>query len=359
MRIFSYGIVTIISLMGVYIFKSLSLPIPWMLGPLVAVLISQFFIRKIELIWPVEFRNFGLVVVGVAIGQAFQFELFTGMGWMIVFMFVLNISITMVSVVLSLFIQKMGNVSIKTSLTSTVAGGLSQIVAFAEEEEDINLAVVTYFHVVRIISIVLLIPFIVSGHIVTDQETFGFSYQTLLPVLLLVTLAWVFALVGKKVKLPVPFFIGPVFFVMILQLVNVQTPEVPVWFLHIAQICIGAYIGLLLKPKMFKLGAKMLVLGIASALVLILATYLQGLLMIQLFHYSLATSFLSTAAGGLDQMSLLATAVGADVSVVSVFQMFRLLFVFILIIPLLKLTCVWIDRRSAKKHGNDVVVGKT
>lgn len=359
MRILSIVLVTIISLTGVFIFKSLSLPVPWMLGPLVAVLISQFFIRKIELVWPVALRNFGLVVVGVAIGQAFQFDLFAGMGWMIVFMFALNISITAVSVVLAYVIQKMGKVSLKTSLTSAVAGGLSQIVTFAEEEKDINLAVVTYFHVVRIISIVLIIPFIVSGHIVSDQENIGFNIQTLMPVLLLVTIACLFAMLSKKVKLPVPFFIGPVLFVIMLQLLNFQTPEVPVWYLHIAQICIGAYIGLLLKPNLLKLGAPILVLGILSSIVLLMATYLQGLLIIHLFHYSLATSFLSTAAGGLDQMSLLATAVGADVSVVSVFQMFRLLFVFIIVIPLLKLTCVWIDRRSKQIHGNEVDVSKT
>ena len=356
LRIVSMGIVIIISLIGVFIFKSLNLPVPWMLGPLIAVLISQFFIRKIDLKWPVSLRNFGLVVVGAAIGQSFQFDLFAGMGWIIVFMIALNISIAALSVVLAYVVQKLGKISLKTALTCTVPGGLSQIVAFAEEEKDIDLAIVTYFHVVRIISIVMLIPFIVSGHVAGIQEDLGFSFQTLLPVLLLIVVAWLSAMLGKRIKLPVSFFLGPVFLVMLLQLTNIQTPEVPVWLLYIAQICIGAYIGLLLKPKMIKLGARVLVLGISSALVLLFITYLQGLIMIHLFNYSLPTSFLSTAAGGLDQMSLLATAVGADISVVSVFQMFRLLFVFIVIIPLLKVACLWIDRRNAQIHGKEVDV---
>ena len=354
------GLVMTISLIGVFIFKSLNLPLPWMLGPLVAVLLSQFIIKKIDLVWSASFRNFGLVVVGVAIGQSFQFDLFTGMGWIIGFMFALNISLALLSVVLAYALEKLGKISFKTALTCTVPGGLSQIVAFAEEEKEINLAIVTYFHVIRIICIVLIVPFIVSGHVISDTgENVGFTIQTLLPVIVLITVAYFCAIVGKKVKLPVSFFLGPVLLTIMLQLTSVSTPEIPIWLLHIAQICIGAYIGLLLKPHMLKLGSRVLMLGISSALVLILITYLQGLLVTYLFKYSLPTSFLSTAAGGLDQMSLLATAVGADISVVTVFQMFRLLFVFIIIIPLLKAACVWIDKKHDHYHKNEVNISKS
>jgi len=359
LRIVSISLVIVISLVGVLVFNTFSLPVPWMLGPLVAVLVSQFFIRKVDLEWPVLFRNFGLVVVGASIGQSFQFDLFAGMGWMILFMFTLNISLAVLSVILAYVIQKIGKIPLKTSLTCTVPGGLSQIVTFAEEEKDINLAIVTYFHVVRVISIVMLIPFIVSGHVVSANGGWGFSLQTLPSIILLLAVAYLCALIGKRIKIPVSFFLVPVFLTMLLQLTNVTAPVVPVWILHIAQICIGAYIGLLLKPKMLKLGARLLILGISSALVLLLITYLQGLVLIHLFDYSLPTSFLSTAAGGLDQMSLLATAVGADISVVTVFQMFRLLFVFIVIIPLLKAACVWIDRKRAQLHGVEKEISNT
>lgn len=91
---------------------------------------------------------------------------------------------------------------------------------------------------------------------------------------------------------------------------------------------------------------KILVLGVGSALVLIALTFGQGLLIVHFLDYSLSTSFLSTAAGGLDQMSLLATAIGADVSTVTVFQIFRILFVFLLVLPLLKVACSYIDRKT-------------
>jgi hypothetical protein len=44
----------------------------------------------------------------------------------------------------------------------------------------------------------------------------------------------------------------------------VETPELPGYLLHIAQLLMGAYIGLLLKPNMIKLGKKVLLLGVGE-----------------------------------------------------------------------------------------------
>ena len=347
MHIKSISLVALLSVCGAWLFVLLHLPVPWMLGPLFTVLISQFFI-KVEMYWPVQLRNVGLVVVGASIGQMFLFEIFVKSGWLILFMVVINVALTIASVIMAIGVQKMGNISLKTALTCTVPGGLSQIVIFAEEEKDIDIAVVTYFHVIRVISIVLLIPFILSGHVVQGERSF-FAVESIGPLALLLLAAWGSVWFGKKIKLPVAYFLSPVLLVIILEMFSIDTPEIPGLLLHIAQILMGAYIGLLLKPKMLKLGTRVLFLGIGSALLLLAITFGQGLIMSHLLDYSVSTGFLSSAAGGLDQMSLIATAIGADVSVVTVFQIFRMLFVFLFILPLLKYVCVLIDRRNGMK----------
>lgn len=345
MHIKSISLVVLISVIGALLFDVLGLPVPWMLGPLFAVLISQFFI-KYELYWPAQFRNVGLVVIGVSIGQTFQLNVFSGMGWLILIMFVINLALVIISIGMAYGVHKIGHVSLKTALTCTVPGGLSQIVVFAEEEKDINLAVVTYFHVVRVVSIVMVIPFVLSGHVVQagTQDNF-FNFEPI-PLLILLLAAGATVWIGKKIKLPVPYFLTPILFVMVLTLFSVETPHIPGILLHIAQLLMGAYIGLLLKPNMIKLGKKVVLLGIGSALFLIVLTFAQGFILIHFLGYSLPTSFLSTAAGGLDQMSLLATAIGADVSAVTVFQIFRILFVFIFVLPLLKVVCTYLDRKK-------------
>ncbi|SOC11505.1 hypothetical protein SAMN05880501_106180 [Ureibacillus xyleni] len=344
MRFKSIGLVALISLIGAHCFNVSGMPVPWMLGPLFAVLISQFFI-KYKLYWPVKLRNFGLLIVGISIGQAFQLELLAGMGWLITFMLLLNIGLVIISIFMALGVQKIGNLSLKTALTCTVPGGLAQITVFAEEEEDIDLAVVVFFHVVRVISIVFLVPFSLSGHIIQASSGESFELVAIMPIAFLIFASFGSVIVGKKLKIPVPFFLSPVLFIVVLNFCSIHTPEIPSILLHTAQLFMGAYIGLQLKPEMLKLGKKVLILGIGSALFLLIVTFAQALLLKSFLNYSLATSFLSTAAGGLDQMSLLATIVGADVSVVTVFQMFRLLFVFLVVLPLLKAACSVIDRK--------------
>nr|WP_258166498.1 AbrB family transcriptional regulator [Paenibacillus sp. PCH8] len=58
------------------------------------------------------------------------------------------------------------------------------------------------------------------------------------------------------------------------------------------------------------------------------------------FSLSAATSLLSTAPGGMDQMSIMAHEVNADLSVVSGYQLFRILFIFFIVSSVLKMILV-------------------
>lgn len=331
--------VLLIAIVGAVLFDLLSMPIPWLLGPIFTVLISQFF-QKGDLAWPPIFRNTGLVIVGVAIGQAFDLSLFKEMGKPLVFMIVLNVALLIFAVVLAWLATKTTDISMKTALTCSVPGGLSQLILFAEEEKDIDLAVVTFFHVIRVVAVVLVIPFIVSGHVVTGGDNTGTITPTLIIILLLAGCSvWL----GQKMKLPVAHFLTPIIFIIVLQLFGVDTPAFPGSLLHIAQLFIGAYIGLLLKPHMIRLPGRVLAMGIFSSLALIVAAFGSSLVLQWMLGYSFATSFLSSAPGGLDQMGLLAAAVGADVSIVTVFQLFRLLFIYLFVLPLLNYVCRKID----------------
>lgn len=341
----SMGIVLGVSLVGVWIFTLLHLPVPWLLGPLFFVLISQFFI-KTDFYWPAALRNMGLIIIGISIGQSFQFHMFKNLGWLIGVMLLMNGMILLFSFLLSLMLVKVGNLPLKTAIICTVPGGFSQVVAFAEEEE-IDLPIVTYFHIIRVISIVIGIPLLLHVHAMNSQKESAISFSTLMALILLFLVAIGAVWVGKKIKIPVPYFLLPLILVIGLQFFSINTPEVPSPFLQMAQLMMGAYIGKLLTPKMLVFEKKIILLGIITTILLLLFTVGQGWMLMKMMNYSLATGILSTAAGGLDQMSLLASAIGADVSVVTVFQLFRILFVFIFILPLLKVFCHYIDQRDA------------
>ncbi len=326
-------LVFVIALIGAFLFNALSLPIPWLLGPIFSVLVAQFFIKD-RLRWPVILRNTGLIVVGLSIGQQFDLGLFQNFHELFLFMIIVNLLLFGFCLGMAWIVSRVTGMSFKTSVVANVPGGLSQIVVFAEEEEDVNLTQVTYFHIIRVLGVVLLIPFLISGHAVSGGKVpiTTDSWQ----VVLLIIVAAALVPLGKKLKFPVAYFLTPILFIIIVKLFHVETPEMPSDVLHIAQILIGSYIGLLLKPETLRLPLKVLVTGLLSTVAMVAISYGTSILIAQYLDLSFATSFLSTAPGGIDQMGLIASSVHADISVVTVFQLFRMLFIFLCIIPVIK-----------------------
>lgn len=337
--------VVLLALIGGFAFSLFHIPIPWMLGPIFSILIAQF-IYKGTLSWSPRLRDFGLVIVGVAIGEQFDLSLFSGIGILLLYMFLLNIILIASSIGLAFGLSKWSKLSLKSMVLGTIPGGLGQIIVFAEEEKDVDLAAITYFHIVRLLLVVVVVPFVVSGHMLSKPAT---NVPISLSLVLLIVVAYGCAYVAKRVKMPVAYFLTPVLLIIGLQFTPFEIAPVPAYIMNGAQLLIGAHIGLMLKPHMVKLPYRFLVAGILSAVGLIVLTYGSSLIVSYFLDYSFATSFLSTAPGGLDQMGLLADAIGADVSIVSLFQVFRLLFIFLLVMPALRFYYDYAAKKRARK----------
>ncbi|WP_179151849.1 AbrB family transcriptional regulator [Oceanobacillus senegalensis] len=325
-------IVFFIAVIGANIFSFLHVPIPWMLGPIFSLLLFQF-IYKGSLRWSPRLRDIGLVVLGLTIGQQFDLALFNNLGILLIYMFLLNIVLIAGSIGLAYLLSKWSKLSFKSMILSTIPGGIAQIVVFAEEEKDVDLAAITYFHVVRLLLVVVIVPFIVASQVATKPEV---SSSLTIGLILLILVSWLVSLLAKRIHMPIAYFLTPVLIAIGLNLGSVTIPVVPPSIMNIALLCIGAHIGLALKPHMIKLPKRYLLAGVFSSIGLIALTFGTSFVLSIMLGFSFATSFLSTAPGGLDQMVLLADAIGADVSMVTVFQIFRLLFIFLIVMPALK-----------------------
>lgn len=332
--IFPIVTVVIVAIIGVIVFHLLSFPMPWMLGSLFGVLLTQL-IWKIPMKWPVMMRNIGLLIVGTAIGQLFTFNILIAMKDTLLFMFILNIVLSLFCLAMAYLLKKWARIPFATAIIASIPGGLSQLVVFAEEQKDIDVTVVTFFHVIRVLFVVGLIPIIVS----LTGEVPGAPAQgssNLLHNLSLILLGLLLLPIGKKLRLPVPHFLTPVLIGLLLSLFKVDVDPMDGHLLHIAQLCIGAYIGLLLHPKSLRLPVRVLIGGISSAILLLVLTFFIAEGMVFFFDLDFATSYLSTAPGGMDQMGLIATALQADATHVTIFQLFRMLFIYVIILPILK-----------------------
>ena len=266
------------------------------------------------------------------------------MGSILFYMITLNVILIGGSIGIAYLTSKWANIPMKAAVLGAIPGGLGQIVVFAEEEKVEEIGVISYFQVIRLLLVVVFVPFIVAGQVMSKQPT---DAKLTISLVLLIALAWVCSHLMQRIHLPVAFFITPIILLITLHLTTpIAMPQVPGIFMDVAQLLIGAHIGLMLKPHMIKLPVRVLVGGIFSAFALIALTFGSSFLMSFALDTTFATSFLSTAPGGLDQMVLLADAVKAEVSLVSMFQTFRLLFIFILIMPLMKMFYRWREKRD-------------
>lgn len=90
-------------------------------------------------------------------------------------MLILTILIVLVCVCSAFVMSKLTGIDYPTSLTSSIPGGLSQIVVFAEEMKGIDITTVTFFHVTRVIMVVFLVPFLISSPLFASESTNGSS----------------------------------------------------------------------------------------------------------------------------------------------------------------------------------------
>lgn len=336
----------VIGLIGAGLFIVAGAPMPWLLGPLFAVLLLQLF-TPITLKWHPRFRNVGLIIAGYVIGFAFTLQALQGMKEYFLSMLVINCVFFILFLLISKLMTVWTKVDQATAMTCCVPGGLSQIVTFTEEQKNIDLTAVTFYHVLRVLMIVAIVPFIVAGGEPSHVEKVGQGDYSA-PLLGLLILCYGAGIVAQKIRVPTAFLLGPVFLIMLFNLMGISVPIMPKLFLHMAQLFIGIYIGLLLKKEDLKLTKRMIAYSFFSGAVLIACAYGISFALQQLYGLSFSTSFLSVVPGGLDQMGIIAASVHADVTVVTAFQLFRILFVSVLIVPFVKIVAKRAERKLEK-----------
>jgi membrane AbrB-like protein len=338
---------------GGLIFSLLHWPIPWLLGPMTAVLIvSQFGITKLN--WPIAIRNMGLIIVGYSIGITFTKDTLVTMFSKLPSMAFMTIFLLMVCAGMAYIISLITSINFPTALTSSIPGGLSQIITFAEETKGIDITTVTFFQVTRLIVIIFFVPILifsplfskvgskVSPDVITNNVVQSFFPQIFLFALFSVLMAFI----GKKIKLPTAFLLGPILGIAILNIAGVSGPPLPSVVLDISQFMIGGYIGLLLKPEKLKQKGRVIPVALISGIILVSVSLGLSFLLVLQYHFSFTTSFLSLAPGGADQMGIIGHELEADISMITGYQLFRILFIFFAVPPLLR----WILGNSLKKR---------
>jgi uncharacterized protein len=342
-----------IALIGGSIFYVLQMPLPWMLGSLLAVLLWNGYAKR-KMAWPKQIWYVGLMIVGYTIGSTFTIET----GREILSQLPVMALITVITIVFNLWMgyvtYRKTDITLASGLMGSTPGGLSQMTALCLEVEDADLTVVTFMQTARLLSVVFVVPFLAIHGLTgaADGVSAVLSSNGNLPdmalshgILLVVSVLFS-GYLAKRFHLPTPYLLGPVLGTACLSLSGTAVPLLPKFWIGVSQLCIGTYTGMRMNLEQLKSCKQLIPFTMASVTGLLLFSLGIGWCLNYLYHIPLVTAFLSTAPGGIAEMSLTALQVHADLSIIVAFQLFRILVILLIVPSALKW---WLARKKAAR----------
>lgn len=325
----------IASAAGGGLFYLLNLPLPWILGPTVSGLACQ--VLGITVRWPMALRNAGLVVLGAMMGIWFTADTLRQITLHLPGMLLITGTSLLFGFIIAYITARQTGISLSSGLLGSTPGGFSQMMILCDEFDDADLAAVSVLQSIRLLSTVFLVPFIVvhgvageaAGAVWTAESVMmAFDERTAIYVLAAVTGAGA----ARRIKLPTPFLLGPVLAIAMLSIWGFDVPRTPPALSAIAQIGMGAYMGTHIDYNSLRGQQKFVSYAVLGGLLMVVSSLLSAWVLTLFYPVDLATAFLSAAPGGTAEMTITAALIHADVSIVSGYQFFRMLFI-LLIMP--------------------------
>lgn len=344
----------LIAVIGGFIFSYIHIPLPWMLGPLSAVMLWNAAAKR-QVYWPVQLRNAGLIVLGFIMGSPFTLDTGRQILLQLPTMLAATLATVLVSMCLGYITSRQTGISLSSSLIGSVPGGLSQMVVLGEEVAGTDITVVTFMQTVRLLSVVFIVPFLAAHGLTSGTDTSAFFAGSTAEAAgaelygLFGTVGLVSAAVAVFLKLPTPYMLGPLLGTACAVLAGFTPPMPSAGIVLAAQLSVGIYMGTSMNLMSLTNWKSIFPYTLMGAIGVVLFSLLSGYLIGLKHSYSLVTAFLSTAPGGMTEMGLTAMMLQADLSVIIAYQMFRLVFILLLVPPLLR----WLlDLIRQKNEGN-------
>ena len=150
--------------------------------------------------------------------------------------------------------------------------------------------------------------------------------------LLVITVAAVGGFIGTKLKLPAGAMLGAMIATVIMQMIFEQ-PALPQGLRVVLQLASGILIGSRVAKK-DAIGLKRLALPVIVLITcMLIINIVVGTTMYQFSYLDIATSLFASAPGGLMDMTLISSELGANSAYVALLQLSRLIFIFTCMVP--------------------------
>lgn len=320
--------------LGGAVAQALHLPMPWMLGALLAsamiVASTQDNLLK-SYSFPLPLRTSFIAMIGVMIGTQATPDLLAQLAGLPFILGALALFIGLAHFGNVMIFRRVGGFDRATAFYSGTPGGLMESILLGERAgADIRILTIQQF--LRIIVVVTTVPLGLSlwlGHPVGSAAGIlpGGPPASVAPAeLALVILAGAAGvLAARAVRLPAGHLTGPLLFTAGLTLAGLIDLHVPFWLIATAQVVVGASLGLRFKGITLRMLRRSLGLaGLSVGYMLALGAGLAWA-MTQITGLPYLVMLISFAPGGVTEMSIIALSLATSPALVSLFHVLRIL----------------------------------
>ena len=338
-QIFSipFVLVIVISVPSAIIADFFSIPLAWFLGPMLITSLASLMGLKIKM--PRLILSSILILLGLYIGNYIDKSLFTQMHQWVWTSLIMLVYIICSVLIVSRYLEKFSQYEKKTSIFSAAPGALGPLMILAEDEKT-DLSQVATSHLIRLIIIITVFPFIVSSFY--DAKGIEVAQgvvenQNLNHLLILIFSSLVLIYFFEKLKIPAALLSGTLVASGFLQITEIANYQISPDIIDYCLLVLGASVGCRFADKTFsEIGKNALHSFVATFLLVVLgiiAALIAGLIIDKNFF----TLLLSYCPGGIYEVAVIAIFFDLDPEFVSFHHIIRLLMILFIVPIMLKI----------------------
>ena len=329
-----FALVIIISIPSAMVAEDFNVPLAWFLGPMLITSLASLTGFKTKM--PRLVLSAVLIFLGLYIGNYIDKTLFSQIQqWAWTSLIMLAYIILSVLLV-SKYLQKFSNYDKKTSIFSAAPGALGPLMILAEDEKS-DLSQVATSHLIRLIIIITIFPFIVNSlHGVEEINlaTEVIKDQNIFHLFVLISLSITLVLIFDKLKIPAALLTGTLVASGFLQITETATYKLPPNIIDYCLLILGSSVGCRFADKSFsEVANNALHSFIATFMLVVLgffAAFVAGLIIDKNFF----TLLLSFCPGGIYEVAVIAIFFNLDPEFVAFHHIIRLLMI-LFIVPII------------------------
>jgi hypothetical protein len=315
-------------------------PLPWMIGPLVAVAVSRS--AGVDCAAPIGGRQAGQWVIGTALGLYFTpeiAELVLRIGWLLVLGALFALAL---GYLCGYLLTRIAAVDRTTAVFASVPGGAAEMSVLGERY-GARVDEVAAAQSLRIMLVVVVVPWIFAALQLHGADVFhpGTSEVHALGLVGLLGATLVGGLLLWRARVPNAFVLGALAVAIALTMAEVDLSAVPRWLTNFAQLLLGCALGARFERSFLRRAPRFVA---AVTLTVIVAMVLSAAFAFALAALSAlhpATVVLATAPGGIAEMSITAKVLDLGVPVVTAFHVTRVVVLLTCTAPVF----AWLRRR--------------